>query len=182
MAQNIFAMLTALPAKDFILFCVLLISAYTDIKKGLIYNIILVPAAVTALILHFVQSGVSGIIFSLQGLLLGAGLLLIPFIKGGIGAGDMKLLGVVGALKGPLFAAKVFLVSALAGGVIAVILLLKIHRLVVTLKAIYINICFFFTHLPRLDFFGTLKDADQNVKFPYGIAIALGTLIVYFGI
>jgi len=181
-AQNLLAMLTAIPAGDLILFCVLLISVYTDIKKGLIYNTVLMPAAITALILQFARDGASGIIFSLQGLLVGMSLLMIPFIKSGIGAGDVKLLGVVGAYKGSLFAVKAFLAAAMAGGIMAIFILLRNRNLIFTLKAICINTCSFLTRMPRHEFFGTLKSTDCGSKFSYGPMIALGTLIAYFGL
>jgi prepilin peptidase CpaA len=48
-------------------------------------------------------------------------LLVIPFALGGIGAGDVKLLGIIGALKGPDFVFIAFLAAAITGGIMSVV-------------------------------------------------------------
>lgn len=59
---------------------------------------------------------------------------MVPFILGGIGAGDIKLLGVVGAFKGSPFAINTFLWMALWGGALALVLLLVKGRLLAILN------------------------------------------------
>jgi len=60
---------------------------------------------------------------SAAGWLVGIALLLLPWLLGGLGAGDAKLMGVVGAFLGPKGCFVAFLGTALVGGVAAVALL-----------------------------------------------------------
>lgn len=77
---------------DYILLLTVLISLATDIWKRKIYNVVILPAIATGLILNSINADLEGFVFSGSGLLLGLGLLLVPFLLGGIGAGDVKLL------------------------------------------------------------------------------------------
>lgn len=110
---------------DLILVGAIAISIYTDLRSRRIYNWVVVPAAIGGLALNSWNAGLTGLGQSLSGLALGTGLLLIPFLLGGIGAGDVKLLGAVGALKGIGFVCTAFAVTALAGGVISLLAAVK---------------------------------------------------------
>ncbi|WJV30892.1 A24 family peptidase [Rossellomorea sp. AcN35-11] len=48
--------------------------------------------------------------------MVGAGTLLLPFLLGGMGAGDVKLMGAIGALMGSAFTLKAFVVISVIGG------------------------------------------------------------------
>jgi len=86
-----------------VLIFMLLISLYTDIVERKIYNWTTIPAAVLGVILNFLADGAPGLKTSLMGLLTGLAVFLLPFLLGGMGAGDVKLMGAIGALKGPFF-------------------------------------------------------------------------------
>ena len=81
----------------------LVAAALSDISTRLIPNLLVGTGMVLALGSHFALSGVAGLVFSLKGLALGMVLLIIPFFMGGIGAGDVKLLGMVGAFLGRIW-------------------------------------------------------------------------------
>ncbi len=107
----------------FFLVSVLLIAATFDVRSHRIPNWLTLSSALAGLVYHSAVSGWYGLLFSSEGLLLG-GAFLIPFyLKGGMGAGDVKLLAAVGALLGPGGVFWAFLGTALAGGVYAVALL-----------------------------------------------------------
>jgi len=109
---------------DLVLFIALAICLYTDLKEQKISNRVVFPAAAAGMIFHAAQGGLSGLKFSATGLGLGLLLFFLPFALGGLGAGDVKLLGAVGALKGPLFVFHAALGTACAGGLIALGILL----------------------------------------------------------
>lgn len=161
---------------DLALVLVVCISLYTDLRYRKIYNIILFPAFLLALSYNTLDSGVGGLLFSVQGATLGLVLLLIPFMLGGMGAGDVKLLAVIGAWQGPQFVWLCFLCTALVGGVIAVIQLTRTGRFIQTLKMIVLA---FIPGMPKVNTFGTLATAKAGEAFPYGVAIAAGTLATY---
>jgi prepilin peptidase CpaA len=88
---------------DFVLLIVILICLVTDLRERRIYNKIVFPAVAAGIILNTAQFGLPGLRTSITGLLIGVMLFIVPFALGGLGAGDVKLLGAVGALKGPPF-------------------------------------------------------------------------------
>lgn len=151
------------------------IAAYTDWKEQRIYNKLLGPALLFALIVHGVGGGIEGILFSLLGTVLGFCLLLIPYFLGGMGAGDVKLLAVIGAFGGANFVFTSFLYGAVIGGIISGILLIRRKALGFTLKRFLLILPF----LARPQFLQEDMREAPKEKFPYGIAIVLGTVLAF---
>ncbi len=165
---------------DLVLLILLLTCLYTDLTKRKIYNLVLLPALIIAFIYHLATGGLLQGWWSLKGLMLGMVLLVIPFSMGGIGAGDVKLLGVVGAFKGPEFVFMAFLAGAVAGGIISAIQLIRNKELLATLKKLLLNLYYYIVGLPRIKETHTVADAAGKDTIPYGAAIAAGTLAAYF--
>jgi prepilin peptidase CpaA len=161
-----------------LLFTVITISLYTDLRYNIIPNWLLIPAAFIALIYQLLNGGAPELWISIKGMLLGLGLLLIPFILGGMGAGDVKLLGFIGACGGPGFVWLTFLATALAGGLLALVILIKEKKLLSSLKAVWYTLISLFGATPRVNMLGTLE-AGGTTTFPYGVAITAGTLMAY---
>jgi prepilin peptidase CpaA len=63
--------------------------------------------------------GTAGLVWSLQGMALGLGVLLPLYLIGGMGAGDVKLYAGVGAWVGPAVILPAFAASAVVGGAMA---------------------------------------------------------------
>jgi len=142
----------------------LFICAYTDVKDRKIYNVILLPALALGFGFNLGEYGLSGLEEALWGMFLGGGLLIIPYLLGGMGAGDVKLLAAVGAIGGTALVWRAFLFTALIGGILAVMALLRQGAL--------------FSALHRaanpMQYTGTETGA---ATVPYGLAIAMGGLI-----
>lgn len=83
-----------------LLFIIFVISAYTDLAHHKVYNWVTIPGIIAGLLLNFAFQGFQGLGNSLLGLIIGGGLFLIFFLMGGMGGGDVKLMGAVGALGG----------------------------------------------------------------------------------
>jgi len=157
---------------------ILIAAAVNDLRFQKIPNLLTYPAMAIALGCHVVMNGLNGLLFSAGGLALGIAVFILPYLMGGMGAGDAKLMGTVGAILGARGVFIAFLFTAITGGVYALILLIKCQhfkefftRQAVTLKT------FIFTRqfIPI--------PGDSNEKKPrlcYGIAIALGTLFSVF--
>ena len=131
-------------------------------------NLLLITAGVT---INTVATGWSGLSGSLAGLLLGIGLLLLPYLMGGFGAGDVKALGALGALLGPKPLLHVFVYMAFCGGIMA--LLHYIFNASLKQKSREWLACAKASALlgdPRL-----LKpEKTETLRFPYAAAIAFG--------
>ncbi|MDD2433343.1 MAG: A24 family peptidase [Clostridia bacterium] len=163
-----------------LLLIVLFICCYTDLKERKILNIIIFPATLVALSIHLLGQGLEGALFWGKGTLVGLVLLFIPFAMGGLGAGDVKLLGVVGSFKGAFFVFKAFLCAALLGGVFSFLFLLKKKRLKKTLCNLGSALQVFLFSCFRICNFGNLENDDVEA-LPYGLAIVLGTIVCLAG-
>lgn len=150
------------------------IAAFTDWRNNKIYNLLLFPAFLIALILHMSQGGIAGLLFSLEGAAIGFLLLLFPYLLGGMGAGDVKFLSVIGAFGGVHFVIGSFLYGAVIGALISIGLLLRNKALLQTLK----HFLGFLPIFPNYLEFNDTTIKARREKFPYGIALASGTLIL----
>lgn len=149
-----------------------IICAATDWRTRRIPNTLTLPAIVLGLALHGLGDGVSGLAFSGKGLALGAGLFFVPYYLGGMGAGDVKLMGGVGALLGWQMTLIVLFYTALAGGLVAVLTVLKARAI----KSSYVRmsnmlqILLASKRVPTADSLGGV-----SLTIPYAVPIALGT-------
>jgi len=160
-------------AINIILILLALTSFLTDISKKNIYNIQTYPSMAIGLILGYAAGGGHGILMSLAGLFTGLALLFIIFLAGGIGAGDVKLLGAIGALKGTVFVLWTMFFTGLIGGVMAFALLIWKGRLLSTFRNLFI----FLRHPVKAH--GDQKP-EERMYLPYGVAISLGSVWALF--
>jgi prepilin peptidase CpaA len=100
-----------------------LIAAVTDVTRFKVHNLLTLPLFVTGLIYHGLTGGAHGLAGSMLSAALGFAFLVTFYAMGGVGAGDVKLLAAIGAWLGMPFTFYVFLASALAAGVYAVVLI-----------------------------------------------------------
>src|SRR5712691_6723405 len=101
---------------------IVVIAAAWDLTTRRIPNLLTFGAALAALIVHGYAGGWAGAGWSLAGWLVGVAAFMPIFALGGMGAGDVKLLGAVGAWLGPAPAVWVALFSGIAGGVLALVI------------------------------------------------------------
>ena len=87
-------------------------AAAIDMKTRRLPNWLTVPGFVAGVIYHTATYGFSGLGYSLLGFLAGFSLLFVLWIIGGGGAGDVKLMGALGAWMGPTHIFIVFVLSA----------------------------------------------------------------------
>jgi prepilin peptidase CpaA len=157
----------------FVLITALLISLITDIKNRKILNVVTLPAIIIGFIYYTTVQGLDGLLFSGKGFLIGLSLLLIPYLLGGMGAGDVKLMAAIGALMGTTFVLYSFVYIALIGGFISVFLIMKKNGIKNSLKSFFFQIFYLRGNLGSILF---SKDKSSSILFPYGVAIVLGTL------
>ena len=158
---------------------ILLTAAVIDFRLQKIPNLLTFPAVFLVLTYHFITNGYSGFLFSIQGFFLGIGLLIIPYLFGGMGAGDAKLMGVVGGALGAKGVFYAFLFSAIVGGLYAVILTFIYRQ---HFRGFYkkqltalINFLLIRKYIP-----GPEDSGPKKPRLCYGLAIALGTGIYIF--
>jgi Flp pilus assembly protein protease CpaA len=87
-------------AAHVILFAALLLAAWTDFRRRIIPNWITYPALAASLTIAFVRFGVDGLVASLLGAAVCGGMLLVAWLAGALGGGDVKLAALIGATYG----------------------------------------------------------------------------------
>jgi prepilin peptidase CpaA len=148
--------------------------AAIDLRSGRIPNLLTMPAAALGVLLALMRCVDQTVTSALLGLALG-GLLMLPgYIWGGTGGGDVKLLAAVGAFLGPGLVVRAFLCTAIAGGVLAIIVALSRRRLGATVRGAADVIVAPVTTRPPIE-------ADAACRFAYGPAIAVGTMLAVVG-
>lgn len=157
---------------------ILIIAVVTDLRFRKIPNWLTFPAMLIGIGYHTYMHSYHGLIFSVSGLFLGIALFIPFYLAAGMGAGDVKLLGGVGAVLGVKGVFIAFLGTGIIGGVYALIVLAIHGYLGETVKRYWAMFTAFvitrkFLYIPP----GGTK------KMPalcYGVAIASGTLISVF--
>lgn len=77
---------------------VLFRTVYTDLRRGKIENKVVLPAMLLGMIIDYAAGGWNAVFAGVKMGFLITALLYILFIVGGLGAGDIKLLAVIGVL------------------------------------------------------------------------------------
>jgi prepilin peptidase CpaA len=149
--------------------------ALIDLRTRRLPNALTLTFAATGLALA--ATGLSGVSVkaSLFGLLLGLLLMLPGHILGATGAGDVKLLAAVGALIGPSNVIVAFFYTAIAGGVLALVVAQRRRRLAVTVQRARQLIA------TRAANVGEIEHPQANNRFAYGPAIAVGSMLAALG-
>jgi prepilin peptidase CpaA len=95
---------------------VALVACVCDVRTRRIPNVLTFGTAIAALAYALFEHGLSGFGWSAAGWLVAVAVFFPFFALGGMGAGDVKLLGALGAWFGALDALHLALYTALAGG------------------------------------------------------------------
>ena len=127
----------------------------------------------------FLASSVwAGLLTSLRGLGL-AFLIYFPmYLLRGMGAGEVKVMAAIGSIVGAANWLGIFLITAILGGIVAVLLLLARHRL----RRVLANVGFLVSQLLLLRAPYTRREeldiqSEKSMKLPHGVVIAWGSLL-----
>jgi prepilin peptidase CpaA len=151
------------------------IAAWWDLRTRKIPNLLTYPMMLFGIAYHILTAGLDGLGFSMAGLLTGTAIFLIPYLLGGMGAGDAKLMGAAGALLGTTAVIVAAVVSVLLGLVYAVVLLL-IHRTYgrAFMERSWATLKTFF--LSRQWIYIPPDHEEKQPVLSYAVPIALGTM------
>jgi len=156
---------------------VLAIATFTDLRNRRIPNWLVLPFLAAGLAVSTWLHGWHGLEQSLAGMALGTVLLGFLCRMGGMGMGDLKLCAAIGAWIGPAQLMLALVVTAMAGGVMALCWAIGGGFLGELLQGTW-----------KLLAGGGLRPHPEVTlhnalarKMPYAPAIAIGTLISFFG-
>ena len=158
------------------LVALVLAAATVDVRSHRIPNRLVIAGALTGILFQVVHAGFAGCLDALAGIAVGMGLFLPLYALRAMGAGDVKLMGMVGAFVGPGGAVAAVLFACVAGGVLAIAVALRngqLGRLFWNLRMMLIG-----------SFVGAVSGGGMEVvapatsvgQLPYGVAIAAGTI------
>lgn len=134
---------------------VLAVATFTDLRSRRIPNWLVLPFLVAGLVVPAWLHGWHGFGQSMEGFGLGAAVFGVLSWIGGMGMGDVKLVAAIGAWIGPQQLVFAMVITAMAGGLIA---------------------------LAAAIWGGFRGDSWKSRKIPYAPAIAIGTLISFFSL
>jgi prepilin peptidase CpaA len=138
------------------------VAALVDVYSRRIPNWLSGAALVAGLLIHGWQGGASEVAIALAGAALGVVILLPLYAVRAMCAGDVKLLGALGALVGPQLLVSVAVYAAITGGVISLVILARRQRLPVFFRDVLV--------LRR-------PPTRSGATAPYAVAIASGVYL-----
>jgi len=153
-------------------------AALLDWRSRRIPNWLTVPSLLLGITVHAVLSGWHGTVFALEGAGLALVILLPLVLLRGLGAGDWKLMGAVGAMLGPVLLLFVLFGSILASGLMAVVYMMRTGRVVETLRNLWVLLKGFFSFGLRAHPQISL-DNPKLMKLPFGVAVAAATWVCF---
>lgn len=145
----------------------------TDVLQGKIYNWVVAPAMLFGLAFSSIMHGLSGLLGSAGGLVLGGGLLFLPFALHVLGGGDVKLAAAVGAICGPLYVLQTVIFAFLGAAAATLVMRTIQGRLPATLRHT--------VHFFAGAFLGRMQpvsgSAHQTDSIPFALCLAGGALV-----
>jgi prepilin peptidase CpaA len=154
-----------------------LTAAVTDFRRRRIPNWLTLGGVLMGLLLHTATGGWAGLGLATKGMLLGFGVYFILYVLHAMGAGDVKLMAAIGAMVGPSNWMAVFTATAVAAGVVAIVLMVAKGRVRQTLW----NVAYILGELIRFRP-PYLRRSSLDVRhpcaltMPHAVAIAAGTV------
>ena len=159
--------------QETVLVLLTLVCVYTDIRYRKIYNHFTLPGMILGIGINAVTGGWEGLGFAVSGFLVGGLVLMILYLAGGVGAGDIKFLAAAGALKGPGYILEAAVYGIILGGVFVLLYMLVTGRLIRLLKDTA-EIMKRTMVMRKLDV--TSFETDRTY-IPYGVFLGVGVLI-----
>lgn len=147
-----------------------IVATIVDLRTRRIPNEL--TAAMSGIGIAMALTGISGVspLGAVGGLLLGLLLMMPGYTLGATGAGDVKLMAAVGAILGPRLVVTAFLFTAIAGGVLALVVAAQRGRMAETLAGTRRLIA------APVGARQELSAAPALRRFAYGPAIAAGSV------
>ena len=155
---------------------VAIIAGVGDLRTRKMRNRLAVPALLIGIGVNVLIGGWQGLALSLEGAGVGLGLLLPVVLLRGLGAGDWKLMGALGALVGPQMTLTILLVSiclAAGWGVVEMIRQRRVKSTLLNLwELVHGFVVFGLQPNPNISI-----DAPPLIKLPFGAVTAVATAL-----
>jgi prepilin peptidase CpaA len=159
-----------------ILVVLVICASVIDVRAHRIPNRLVASGAVIGLLTQVLAPGQGDWASSLGGIAMGMAVLMPMYVLRAMGAGDVKMMGMVGAFVGPTGVLAVALLTFLAGGVLALAFALRKGAVLQMFQNVWTMLFGAAVSVlvggpARID-----APAVSVGRLPYGVAIAVGTL------
>jgi len=155
-------------------------AGWLDWRARRIPNWLTVPALGAGLVANTLAWGWLGTKAALEGAGLGLALLLPFVLLRGLGAGDWKLMGALGAWLGPSRLILVLLGTIFISGAMAIVQMIRHGRVKETLRNVWVLLVILTTFGVWGQRENLTLDNPRLMKLPFGVAAAASTLL-FFG-
>lgn len=152
-----------------------IIAAIIDVREGRIPNKLTYPALILAILLQVIFWGWKGVLSGVLGCALFGGLFLVFYMIHAMGAGDVKLAAALGCLAGVPGSLNLMAATATAGGILAVIYMVRARRVMATLRNT-VSILAFHGHFGVRAHPTVNLENPEALRMPYGLAFAAGAV------
>ena len=157
----------------------ILLASWIDYSQRRVPNWLNLALIITGFAAQAYFYGVSGLSTGALGLLAGFGLLIIPWMMHGMGAGDVKLMAAIGVWLGPALTFYSFALGAVIGGIVAAIMILSTGRLQSACLNMNVIMSKCLNSKTIFSDYGSAKSfGDSSQLLPYGVPLTGGTLII----
>lgn len=160
-----------------ILMLLLITAAWCDVGSYRIPNRLILIGIAAGLILRLTAHGWDGLLAALLGMCVGVVVLLPMYWLRAMGAGDVKLMGMTGVFLGPFHVLGAWLATLLVGGVLALLYARHYHKLSLMWSGVKEMMLGMVYKCASRQMPTIVMERASAGKLPYGLSIALGTLI-----
>ena len=153
-----------------------LVAGLGDLRNRKIPNRLTVPALLFGILLNTLLGGWKGLLLGVEGAGLGLAILLPLVLIRGLGAGDWKLMGALGALVGPDQVITILLVAVCMAAGWGIVEMVRQHRVKSTFRnlweLVHGFVVFGLQPNPNISI-----DAAPLIKLPFGAVAAVATAV-----
>lgn len=164
---------------------VAIIAAVIDFRRFRVPNALTFPLAILGLSFHASVSGLAGVQYSVGGMVTGLAALLLFYVMGVMGAGDVKLLAAIGAWIGGANVVYVFCVAGIVTGIHSLVVLAwqrRLREIPAIFQVAAVQMVTLGRHIARTDSASlaavTQRPDRHRYVMPFAVMIAIGVLLV----
>ena len=153
-----------------------LMGVLVDLRTRRVPNPVTLGIAATGVTFAAMRLSGLSVAAAVLGFSVGVGLMLLPYVFGAMGGGDLKLFAALATFLGPWPTVQAFLYTLLAGGILAVVVAVQRRRLRETIHNAAVLVQTGGANVAEIE------HPKSNNRFAYAPAIAIGTLVAALGL
>ena len=157
------------------------VAAVFDFRRFRVPNALTVPLCISGLAFHAIAG--EGLMYGLSGVAVGLGVLLVFYVTGVMGAGDIKLLAAVGAWIGPTNTLYVFCVAGVLAGIYSLVVIIaqgRLRQIPAILRVTFVQLLTLGRHIARSESVTVAAQRPDRRRYvmPFAVMIAVGVVAV----